>query len=829
MKSRYSSYLLATFACMAMPLAADAQDNDSDEAIEEVIVTGTARARTSFDTPAATTAFNEDEMARMAANSQADFLRNVPGVSAEGGGGEIAVNLFIPGLVAAGQFSYTPLVYDGFTTFSYFGLNSSSFDVYHRPDLGIERMEFVRGGASNLFGPGSTAGIVNYISKQGRDTPESTVQLELADENRVRADFATSGPIGDDGNYYAFSGYYRFDEGPVETGLDTEGYQLKGNFRHDFEDGSGSASVFVQLIDDNVQFFLPLPLDAASQDFATGNDGGDVETIQSGELDNFVYPTANGLVRSPFGDGVTTEGGQLGIAYDKEYDNGWNVNLKGKYSDYDHNFVIFIPAGGDNVLTTTDFLVQQGLDGFADSTFTVLSTGEELSDSDLVYRTQIWSRKRPMRDYTGEFNLSKAFDRGDTEHYITAGFWYSRADADDFNERIFYFGDFVNQPRLISLTLEGDDANTAPIETGTTYYSPTGFAGSGGHVNAGGSATRMAIYLADQIEADRWSLDIGLRFEDFEGDYFSEGSQSVPIDPNLYGLGPDPQLTSNLLNDTIGNGQFVRAEFDDTAVAFALAGVWRVNDSWNLYGNFSSGLFWPQLRNLPGQISTASQELPLGEAIKLVEDQFEEETVNRIEFGVKASTDRFEGAIGVYYMEQEDNIFFQNVEQPDGTFVPTSIAQDTEANGIDVSGIFNFNDMFDARFNVSYVDQEITSGPNDGKELLRQPDIIGTIELLYQYLGWDANFGYNYRGDSFGDSANNAKLDSFEFLRAGVGYTHELASDASLHFGLSVFNLTDEVGLTEGNPRAGTAAVGDFGVGRPILPRTTYFRVTYNF
>ncbi len=288
---------------LALSTSAFAQQ---EEEIEEVIVTGTALPRTSFDTPAATTAFNDDDMVRMAANSQADFLRNMPGVSAEGGGGEIAVNLFVPGLIAAGQFSYTPLVYDGFTTFSYFGLNSSTFDVYHRTDLGVERLEFVRGGASNLFGPGSTVGIVNYLSKQGGDTPESTVQVEFADENRFRADFATSGPIGDDGNYYAFSGYYRFDEGPVETGLDTEGYQLKGNFRHDFDDGSGSVSVFMQAIDDNVQFFLPLPLDASSQDFARGNDGKEVKTIQTGEMDNFTYPTANGLVRSPFGDGVTT-------------------------------------------------------------------------------------------------------------------------------------------------------------------------------------------------------------------------------------------------------------------------------------------------------------------------------------------------------------------------------------------------------------------------------------------------------------------------------------------------------------------------------------------
>ncbi|MEL7538091.1 MAG: TonB-dependent receptor [Pseudomonadota bacterium] len=829
----------AAMVAIALPVAAFAQTStgSDDDTIEEVIVTGTALARSSFDTPAATTSFNEDAIQRLAANSQADILRNVPGVSAEGGGGEIAVNLFIPGLVAAGQFSFTPLVYDGFTTFSYFGLNSSSFDVYHRPDLGIERVEFVRGGASNLFGPGSTAGIVNYISKQGSDTPESAVQFEVAEDGRFGAHFATSGPLSPgSNNYYALSGFYRFDEGPIETGLDTEGYQIKGNFRHDFEDGSGSFSIFAQAIDDNVQFFLPLPLNANTQDFAIGNDGGEVRTIQSGELDNFTYPTANGLKRAPFGDGVTTEGGQLGLAYEKDFNSGWTLDLKGKYSSYDHNFNIFIPAGGDNVLTTTEFLQQTNipglpLDGFQSAAFTVLSTGETLSPTDLVYRTQVWSRIRPMRDFSAEINLSRAFETGTATHNVTGGLWWSRADADDFNERIFYLSEFVNEPRLLSLTLEGDNANTAAIETGTTYYSVNGFAGSGGHVNNGGAATRYAFYLADQIEAERWSLDVGLRVENFDGDYFSEGANSnAAIDPSLYGLGANPQLTANLLTDTTGNGQFRRANFDGSAVAFALAGVWRLNETINLYGNYSRGFFWPQLRNLPGQISTASQQLPLGEAIALVEDEFEEETVDRLEIGVKLQTERFDGSIGIYRLEQNDNILFQNVEQPDGTFVPTSIPQDTEATGIDLAGNWSVTDDFNVRFNVSFVDQEVTAGPNDGFELQRQPDTVGTVELLYQNeFGFDASLGYNYRGESFGNLSNSVVLDSFDFIRAAVGYSIELEDEKSLHLGLSVFNLGDEVGLTEGNPRAAAGAAGDFQVARPILPERVYFKATYRF
>src|SRR3569833_1236368 len=105
------------------------------------------------------------------------------------------------------------------------GLNSSAPDVYYRTDLGVERLEFVRGGVSNLFGVGGIGGTINFIDKTGSDTATGIAQLELSDHNRVRTDFATSGPVTE-GLYYALSGFYRYDNGPLDTGYPTQGYQV---------------------------------------------------------------------------------------------------------------------------------------------------------------------------------------------------------------------------------------------------------------------------------------------------------------------------------------------------------------------------------------------------------------------------------------------------------------------------------------------------------------------------------------------------------------------------------------------------------------------------
>ena len=58
------------------------------------------------------------------------------------------------------------------------------------------------------------------------------MQLETADEGRFRGDFFFSGPLGgsDANTYYAFSGFFRNDEGPLKSGLDTQG--LPASWQH---------------------------------------------------------------------------------------------------------------------------------------------------------------------------------------------------------------------------------------------------------------------------------------------------------------------------------------------------------------------------------------------------------------------------------------------------------------------------------------------------------------------------------------------------------------------------------------------------------------------
>ena len=269
--------------------------NQDNLSLDEVVVTGTFTGRTQKNSPMSITLINAARLQQLSSNSQADILRTIPGITAEGGGGEVASNVFVRGMPSGGQYQFTPLQVDGLPVLSTFGLNSSAHDVYFRNDIGIRNLEFVRGGSSTLFGAGSVAGIVNYTSVTGTAEQDNKVQLEWANGGRMKMDFLSAGPLSEN-LFYAISGFYRYDEGPLETGLPTKGYQLRGNIKKLFNNGNSSLTVYGQYINDNVQFYLPYPLanDDGQRERPTGNDGETIYTMLTGQAKDFSFDTPFG-------------------------------------------------------------------------------------------------------------------------------------------------------------------------------------------------------------------------------------------------------------------------------------------------------------------------------------------------------------------------------------------------------------------------------------------------------------------------------------------------------------------------------------------------------
>jgi outer membrane receptor protein involved in Fe transport len=809
--------LSAAFIFSVTATAQDATPETEGNQLEEIVVTGTSLARASVDTPLAVTSFDERRLSQLTASSQADILNSVPTIKAEGGGGEVAANVFIKGLPSGGQYQFTPLMYDGMPVFSSFGLNSSAFDVYYRNDLGIERLEFVRGGVSNLFGPGSVAGLINYISKTGSDTPQRKVQLEVADENRVRADFALSGPLSSDaGLYYALSGFYRTDDGPIKTGNDTKGFQLRGNIKKEFADDSGSITLFAQYIDDQAQFYLPIPLDGRTRERIPGNDGDDVEQVETDQVDGMSYNVPGGVFSSSIGDGVVTKDGSFGLAFDKDLGNDWGVNAKARYASYHHVFDFFLDGDGlVNVPETQAAFLNpaaagtrttRGLPaGALTGTFTYDDTGEALPANALLFPNRFIDRDRPAEDMSVELNLTKGMTLGSFKHNFTLGGFYADAEAKDFNVTTMYLADFQNQARLVNLTLSDG-----------TIISRDGLLNPGiGYVNNKHEAQRQAIYIADQMESEKFIFDIGGRFESIDGDIRRERSAAVVTDATTPNLSP-------VQRDVVwGNGQFLTGSVSTDEWAVALGALYKLTDSVNLYANAARGFFFPELRAV--QFNSLNQP-----------QSYTAEIIKQAELGVKYLGDRLSGTLSALYTELNDRRAVSFVNGPNGTVIERVNIVSTESYGMEADFSFRLLDNLNLEGNVTWQEHEFTKFDTNpafvGNELLRQPNILWNLGLYYDDGRFDAQLYNTHTGDTFTTESNLISLDPYDIVRLGAGYTFDWAGMTS-RIGIDVYNLLDDDGITEGSPRQDTAqaASGAFFVGRPVLPRRYTLRFTVDF
>ena len=798
--------------------------------LDEVLLTATATFRSQKESPLSISSFGAKDLTRFNPNSQADILVSIPGIVADGGGGEGATNIFVRGLPSGGQNDFSPIQYDGLTLAGY-GLSSTAGDVYARVDQGVKGVEFVRGGSAILFGTGSTAGIINYISKTGDTNDENIINLETADEGRVKAEFYSGGQIGgeDSNTYYAVSGWVRKDDGPLDFGLPSKGYQLRANLKKRFD--NGSFTLYGQIIDDKSQFLLGLPLDGDSRERITGNDGRTVYQLNSSHLRNTSFLTPDGEYRSPIEEGIHTRGFYVMGEFDYRLENDWKVKTKIKFSDYISDFALYVAANGaaDTPVTLDEYIDIIGFTGATNVNASYVGGGS-LGANDRIIDNLHVDRNRPITDYAGELNITKSIYGAKAEHNINFGTYLAYTEGEDNNYQFRVLSAFNNEPQLVNLSFTDTGGNNV-------IFSENGLTNRIGiTANRFLSQERVAFYLTDEIVLDRWRIDIGARIEKQKGRRENGDIASQQVYNNA-------DLTSGLQNVNFATGAFTRAEVSTTDWALALAGLYRLNDDLNLYANFSKGYFFPLVRN----INVVGNDVIAGD--------YDSEKIFQYEAGLKYGSGNLSGTFAGYYTTLVDRVAIQrlNFGGSIGTVDGIRTVQDTRTFGIEASWDWELveNLSFNGNFTyqnhelkkdertvlqsgvvdgVTLVEGTVTNGENVGNDLRRQPVVLSTLRLDYDDRKIDAFASANIRGSQFNDDANEVELDGFTILRIGGGYTFSFEEDTSLRLGFSVYNLGDSQGLTEGNPRAfAQAATGEFFLGRPILPRRVFFNVTFNF
>ena len=787
----------------------------TDNQLDTVIVTGTSKARTELKTPLVATSISADKLQTLAGNSTADILTTVPALKAEGGGGEVAANIFVAGLPSGGQYQFTPLEFNGMPVIGSMGLNSSAPDVYYRTDLGIDRLEFVRGGVSNLFGVGGIGGTINFIDKTGTDTPTGVAQLELSDHNRIRTDFATSGPVTN-GLYYALSGFYRYDNGPLDSGFPTEGYQVRGNLKKVFD--TGEVKVYFQGIDDKDQFYGDIPLTSNGYHLARGNNGHVVTTTETAALDDSTFASPNGLFTSKVDQGAATRGYSFGMDFKKDLGDGWGFNGRANIADYHHTFALF--SGGDNItnLPTTQnaFLQSYGYNpaNYAGA-FTYAASGVAVPAANLLWGDRVTDRDRPLQSQTGELNITKSLVLGDWTHQFTLGGFFSHTEARDYDITYAYIGDFNDRPQLVNVTATN-------LTTGaTTIVARNGMVDAGlGYTNNYYDARRSAGYLADQIEVGNWVVDFGGRYESMTGTVRKEQTANYLTDTT-------PGLSSPLANVTWGNGKYLNGTVEPNAYAVAGGVLYKLDNHSSLFLNGSRGFFMPQLNTVQIDAQNNTQS-------------FEAEIIKQAEAGYKYASSFISGSIAGFYstLANRRNINFINGATPGSAPVEVVNVISTRSYGTEATLDVRIFGGLSFEGNATYEHDIYTkytpiAACTDcvGNTMQRQPNVLGNLGLYYKDSLFDAALFDSFTGRTFTSDLNNIELPSYHIVRLDAGYTRTFAGGDRARIGISVYNLFDSTAVSEGSPRQGTQqnAGQAYFIGRQVLPRRIMARLSYEF
>jgi outer membrane receptor for ferrienterochelin and colicin len=338
------------------------------------------------------------------------------------------------------------------------------------------------------------------------------------------------------------------------------------------------------------------------------------------------------------------------------------------------------------------------------------------------------------------------------------------------------------------------------------------------------SQNRVALYLTDEMIFDKWRFDVGFRWEQTDGKNSRGGISSETVYT-------DADLTPELSNVQSADGSFLRNTVSANAWALSLAGLYELSETTNIYANFSKGYFFPQLRGF-------------GPVAGISESVYDPENIIQFEAGAKFGNDNFSGSLAAYYVGLTDRISIRQAIVGGLLIDETRAEQNTKTIGLEATWDYKLVDNLNLRGTATYQAHEITKNidfdlvnntsteANVGNELARQPNLLGGLGLYYDDAAFDANFGFNYTGKKFTDDTNNIELDAITIARLGAGYTFgNLENNQSFRLGASIFNLFDSSGITEGNPRAGSAGQteSEFFVGRPILPRRFFLTATFNF
>jgi outer membrane receptor protein involved in Fe transport len=775
----------------------------------DIVVVGTAGAGTRRqDASFAVTTLSSDAIAQAAPTSTADLLRTVPGVMTESSGGQNGANIFVRGYPSGGDAQFVTFQYAGVPVFAPPTLSFLENSQLVRLDETVQRVEAVRGGTGSLFSNGQPGLTVNIVPRTGGSTFKGFAKLSYTDYDEIRGDAWISGPL-DENTGFMVGGYYAQGNGIRDPRYTAEkGGQISANITHDF-DGRGTVQIYARYLNDHGQWLLPIPVVSTDGkisaypgfDHGTGTlNGPDTRAITN------VVGNVVDLAKGRGAKLINT-----GINFDHELTDGLRFRERVAFMGGNADTRGLVPT--DSPISATAMAARLGnINGNTGSTLTSLiyaATGEAVPGGGdaQVMRAGIWEVQKKISSFTSDTSLE--WSTGNNK--LTGGFYYT-----DFQSRdLWALGNQVlltaePNARRLDMTL----TNSAGLQTATL----NGFSsGPAFQVRGFYQGSDYAFYAVDELQiTPELRLDGGVRWQRHEiNATLSTTANGTPI--NLDG-------NANTLydNSVTQLGAARSIDYSDDAWSFTAGANYDFSRQIGVFARFSRGHSFPQFDNLREASATdIANNTGLAVAAR----------VDTYEAGLKLST-QFANLYATLFHNKFDGLATTTLIND----VPTSSNGGAKATGVEVEGVVRpfpgfsiaaAGTWLDASYRGFFTGNGLID--NTGNQVQRQPKWAWRVTPAYELeVGslHPALFAtLQYTGDRFSDPENLQVLPHYYQLDAGVS----VEINERIKLAVTGNNLTDELGLTEGNPRI----IGGQGSGailaRPILGRSFRFSAAVNF
>jgi len=849
----------------AQEAASAAPSAVAPESLQEVVVTASATGVKKLDASYSVVTVDQDIIKESNPKSTADLLKVSPGIWPESSGGQTGANIEVAGFPSGGDAPFFTNMIEGMPLYGMPSLSFMDSSSLFRLDDTVDRVEVVVGGPGALFGPGQMGATANFILKRGTEQTSGAVGFTYGNEGLWRLDATTGFKIAD-GWYGTLGGFYRESEGvrPPQFPSD-QGGQFTATVNHDLE--GGSLFFWGRVLDDKNQFIVPVPvIESSSGSSFSGYPGFCALKCSYGSwnIQNVTLPNpAGGFENANLANG---RGGNLyyfGIKYDQHFGDwevlnnfildGGGLDTNALFSGPNPRPLGYLlygcqvpqPTGfcnGAAPIDTNNYGIDPKTGNITYPNAGGPGTGLPLSynvsasysgsgtpvplNADVIQQGW-WYIQKSLANGADELRVSKTLF---TDNILTGGVYFAKYSMNDNwslgNQQLM-----TNTPNAtaINLSYRAGATCTTPGNLNTCYLtSSQGFLNWNNNYNIQqhGNATNLAGYLSDSWRINRWLIDAGARLENIDVHWRGCGT-NTPSTAHV-ALGSPFDLWDN--NVQVCSGVQEYEHYTTTRPTFTGGVNYEFNDHMSVYGRANTGNHFNDFdNNIRGSNGKYAPT----------------QTITNYEVGFKLQTTWLYLDVNAY---KRDFTGLQYQEtSPAGVGTGVTSTYGSTAKGVDFVGtVTPFHNLV-IRLVGDYMDGHyqdyIGCAPYtdifgnhqcaqvNGSPLQRQPkwQVRATPSYTVPFSSGDltAFVTYEYVGQRYEDLTGLQPLGTYYMLGAGV-----VANiGRNWQFRVQGTNLTNQIGLTEGNARKTGQASGIGGVllARPIEGQEINFTAYYKF